>query len=76
MEQPPINTLVNSDQIPEALKAIDHWVNWEPRYSEERGKYDKIPRTPAGSPASHSDPQTWSDFDSVLACSSRGSRLW
>ena len=33
------------------------WVNW--RYEERDGKFTKVPYTPLGKRASHSDPSTW-----------------
>jgi hypothetical protein len=44
----------------QAIALSPHWVCW--RSIERKGKPTKVPFTPAGSPASSTDPRTWSTF--------------
>jgi primase-polymerase (primpol)-like protein len=59
---------VRAERIPTELKD-DHWVNWRYEWRQNRKgewKLTKIPRTHYNKAASHSDPDTWADFDKVL----------
>lgn len=54
--------------IPEELKREKRWVNWKlvPRKGEP-GKFQKLPiNSKSGSPASCSDPKTWSTFQAAV----------
>lgn len=50
-------------RIPAALRDLDRWVTWSPT---------KVPLTPAGRPASSTDPATWSPWSSVRGLGRRG----
>lgn len=56
--------------IPEELKEREQWVCW--KYEDRGGgKADKIPINPKTREyASHSDPETWSNFDTAQAVAS------
>jgi len=58
------------DIIPQLLRGRQQWVLW--RYAERDGKLTKVPYTPAGTPASVSDPSTWTDFETALKAYRRG----
>jgi primase-polymerase (primpol)-like protein len=45
------------------LAAIDRWVCWRACARQRTGKLTKRPFTPAGSPASSTNPASWSGFD-------------
>ncbi len=49
--------------VPEEL-LDEQWVNWT--YKVRDGKPTKVPHTPEGRPASHSDPSTWSPWEEVF----------
>jgi len=44
-------------KIPDALRELDQWVLWGD---------DKVPQQPSGAAASSTDPDTWTNFESVL----------
>jgi hypothetical protein len=69
----PITTAVNAALVPDALKAIDNWVNWLPQWDDGRGKWGKIPKNPHGGAASSTNRSTWSDFATCLAASGEAS---
>jgi putative DNA primase/helicase len=56
--------------IPQTLQDRQQWVLW--RLVERDGKPTKVPFTPAGTPASVSDPNTWTDFQTALEAYKRG----
>jgi len=56
--------------IPQQLRNLQQWVCW--RLVEREGKPTKMPYTPAGTPASVSDPNTWTDFETALNAYKRG----
>jgi len=58
------------DTIPATLRHLPQWVLW--RRVEREGKPTKVPFTPAGTPASVSDPNTWTDFETALEAYRRG----
>ena len=58
------------DTIPATLRHLPQWVLW--RLVEREGKPTKVPFTPAGTPASVSDPNTWTDFETALEAYRRG----
>jgi putative DNA primase/helicase len=55
------------DKIPAELKALPQWVGVKLRWNTERSKWDKLPIRPDGTAASHSNPDTWSSFEEVVA---------
>jgi putative DNA primase/helicase len=71
----PINTTPNSDNVPKALQNIPQWANFLPKWQPEKGKYSKPPKQPNGSPASSTNSQTWSSFDTVVAASKQSSHF-
>jgi hypothetical protein len=49
--------------IPDDLKAIDHWVNWRAEWQPAKGKYTKLPINPSTLRlASSTDPRSWGTF--------------
>jgi len=69
------STMTHSDlkfkAIPTTLRELPHWVLW--RRVERDGRPTKVPFTPLGTPASVSDPNTWTDFETALnACQQDG----
>jgi putative DNA primase/helicase len=58
------------NKIPTTLCQLPHWVLW--RLVEREGKPTKVPFTPAGTPASVSDPNTWTDFETALEAYQQG----
>jgi putative DNA primase/helicase len=58
------------DTIPATLRHLPQWVLW--RLVEREGKPTKVPFTPAGTPASVSDPNTWTDFQTALQAYEQG----
>jgi putative DNA primase/helicase len=58
------------ENIPVTLRARPQWVLW--RLVEREGKPTKVPFSPAGTPASVSDPNTWTDFETALEAYRRG----
>ena len=58
-----------ADAIPPELKDVPHWVTWR---LKRRGDRDtKIPYSPAGKPASSTDPATWTTFDATWSALER-----
>lgn len=57
---------VNSDNIPKGPKKLDQSVLW--KYVKRKGekKPTKVPYQPNGKPASSTDPETWSDYNTVM----------
>jgi Protein of unknown function (DUF3987) len=49
--------------IPNDLTVMPHWVVWT--YAQNGKKWTKVPQQPDGSPASSTDPTTWSSFEDV-----------
>jgi hypothetical protein len=49
------------------LAQRDAWVSWRRCANRRTGKVTKVPFTPAGSPASSTDPRTWSSYAEVFA---------
>ena len=61
-----ILNICQPDTIPDELKAKPQWVCWKSQ-PRSNGHASKIPVDPkTGQNASHSDPSTWSSFDSAL----------
>jgi putative DNA primase/helicase len=58
---------VRVDNIPDALRGIDQWVNWRWTWKEKTGKWDKPPFAADGSYGSSTDPEKWTDFDTAIA---------
>jgi primase-polymerase (primpol)-like protein len=56
---------VNFENIPEPLKILPYWVGW--KYSlDEKGNLKKPPfNLRTGNGASHSNPATWSEFETA-----------
>ena len=50
--------------IPQELKRHRQYVNW--RTEEVKNIDTKVPYMPNGKHAKSNDPETWSDFDSVV----------
>ncbi len=64
-ENHPLPTIdrVDVGSVPDEL--LDgQWVNWT--YVARDGKVTKVPHTPEGRPASHSDPSTWRSWREVF----------
>ncbi len=59
---------VTPENIPEDLKKLDRWVLWkfEQKLTAEGQKWTKPPYQPNGQRGSHSNPQTWSSFQTCL----------
>lgn len=63
------------DGICATLKNEPRWVLWALTWKANKdgtGKWDKVPRTPAGRHASSTDPKTWSTFEAVVAAYQTG----
>ena len=56
--------------IPQTLQDRQQWVLW--RLVERDGRATKVPFSPEGKPASVSDPNTWTDFETALNAYHRG----
>ena len=69
-----MNKMINN-KMPEELKFIDHWVGWIEKKCDG-GKISKIPINPnkkTATPASVSDPKTWSSYEKAIeACQRLG----
>lgn len=64
---------VNSENIPDYLKEKRQWVNWK-WMQRDKDKWTKPPYNPkTGEAAKVNDPETWSDFESVLNAYQNGS---
>ena len=48
------------DNIPQEMKKVDRWVCW--RKEKRKDKYNNVPKTVSGKPASHSNSATWTSF--------------
>jgi len=59
-----------SQTIPSALRGRAQWVCWH--LVERDGKPTKVPFSPEGTPASVSNPNTWTDFETALEAYKRG----
>jgi primase-polymerase (primpol)-like protein len=71
MTRPPA-LLVEPENIPDALKAVPHWVCWQ-YLDDDKGKFTKVPFEPSGDlPASSTDPLTWGEFAEAVRTYSRG----
>lgn len=57
---------MNSAKIPQALKNRRQWVLWK-IVGRGNDKPTKVPLTVSGSPASSTDPNTWTDFETAAA---------
>ena len=49
--------------IPAELRSVAHWVLWRLERLPDSEKPGKVPYSPAGGRASHSDPATWGTFE-------------
>ncbi len=59
---------VNEIEIPDELKALDHWVLWKAILDEKTQQYKKIPYQPSGNKmAKSTDSSTWDRFGSVAS---------
>jgi len=58
------------NNVPTTLRQLPHWILW--RLVERDGRPTKMPFTYAGTPASVSDPNTWTDFQTALNAYRRG----
>ena len=65
---------INLANIPAGLTDLDRWVNWDFRRRGGNPKWTKVPQLPNGLPASIADPETWHDFDTVVAAATENSR--
>ena len=55
------------DGIPAALIMLDRWVIWQYTWKQEKGKWDKPPRTLAGGYASATRPTDWCSYEQAIA---------
>lgn len=62
----PVGPRVNPDGVPDALKAMRHWVLWRYQWKAKEMKWDKPPFPPSGKPAKTDDPTTWAGFDQAF----------
>lgn len=60
----PVAPEVRPDAIPEALRALPHWVLW--RYELADGKWTKVPYQDTGAGASTTNPMTWRRFPAAM----------
>lgn len=59
---------VNEFEIPDELKALNHWVLWKAIFEEKTHQYKKIPYQTFGNKmAKSTDSSTWDRFDSVAS---------
>ena len=63
---------VNTDGIPQELKARRQWVVWRYVWKPREKKWDKPPLQVNNRPAKANDPATWTDFDSADRAYRRG----
>ena len=61
----PSRTEIDTNAIPDSLKAFDNWVGW--RWKHDDKKWTKVPKQANGRNASVSDADTWSDYATILA---------
>lgn len=65
--------LVVPENIPEELKQLRQWVNWDVQWNEKRQQFDKIPYQVNGvDKASVTDATTWNTFEEVLNAHENG----
>lgn len=65
--------LVAPENIPDELKQLRQWVNWDAQWNEKRQQFDKVPYQVNGlDKASVTDATTWSTFDQVFAAHENG----
>ena len=70
MHKKPIGLKVIIENIPAQVKIFRQWLLW--RYEERDGKWTKVPYQISGALASVTNPQTWNDFDAVVAAYENG----
>jgi hypothetical protein len=58
--------LIQPENIPDALKQKDQWVNWRGEWDEAKQKLNKVPRKFDGTAGSSTDETTWATFDECL----------
>lgn len=56
-----------SEAIPDGLRLRRQWVLWRYVLKPGAAKPTKVPYQPSGAMASHSDPDTWSDFAQAMS---------
>ncbi len=59
------HSTLNCTAIPPELRSHAQWVMW--RWEERKGKWNKPPYQPSGSPAKSNDPTTWVSFGAAIA---------
>ena len=59
------HSALNCKAIPSELTSRDQWVVW--RWEIRKGKLNKPPYQPNGSPAKSNDPTTWVSFQAAIA---------
>lgn len=65
--------LVVPENIPEELKILRQWVNWDVQWNEKRQQFDKVPYQVNGiDKASVTDATTWNTFEEVLNAHENG----
>lgn len=63
----------NFKNIPEELKKMCNWCNWQYQKRKGQKKLTKIPYHPeTGKPAKSNDPSTWSSFEQVIETLAKG----
>lgn len=67
----PVAPSVQSENIPRVLKRHRQWVVWRYSFSDNRGKWTKVPYQVSGQKASTKDFATWTDYQTALAALSR-----
>jgi len=61
----PARMPLNIEEIPHELRGLPRWVVWSWTWRRKSQKYDKPPLQTNGSPASSTDPTTWTRFESA-----------
>ena len=56
---------VQSENIPPEIKSAIQWCTW--KYVSKDDKWTKVPLQVDGAGAKSNDPETWTDFDTVLS---------
>jgi putative DNA primase/helicase len=64
------HSTLNCTAIPAELTSRDQWVVW--RWEVRKGKWNKPPYQPSGSPAKSNDPATWVSFREAVAAFENG----
>jgi primase-polymerase (primpol)-like protein len=63
----PVPNAAELENVPDELRARRQWVLWKLKRRKDRSigevRWDKVPYTADGAPASHSDLMTWSSFE-------------